>query len=158
MAECIFFKNARFFVTNREWKDAHRFGASFFGGYHKKHFEYPNFSYELIDFTLMREAGAFQIGYDLFRDRTLILVPTPGHTRGHQSLLIYGNQPVCIAGDAVFSQHHLTEGIVDGIASHHKLSIQSINKLREWSRMHDAPVLGAHDPHAKLILEERKFI
>ncbi|WP_223068423.1 N-acyl homoserine lactonase family protein [Paenibacillus caui] len=150
------FPHATVYVTKNEWKDAHRFGASLLGGYHKAHFDYPNHTYKLLDFIPMKEAAVFERGYDIFQDRTLILVPTPGHTRGHQSLLIYDENPICIAGDAVFSEVHLREGIVDGVSSHPKLAQQTIQKLQLWSKMHNhAHVLGTHDPRPNIIIEER---
>ncbi|WP_176220813.1 N-acyl homoserine lactonase family protein [Cohnella massiliensis] len=149
------FPHATFFVTRREWRDAHRFGASFFGGYHKEHFDYPNFKYNLIDFTPIKGAGVFETGFDLFEDQSMILVPTPGHTRGHQSLLVYKDRPICLAGDAVLSQHHLNGSIVDGIASHPALSLQTIKKLKTWSGMHHfAPVVAVHDPMANVLLSK----
>lgn len=150
------FPHASFFVSKQEWKDAHRFGASLIGGYHKSLFNFPQYTYNIIDFSPMKEASVFQEGFDLFGDRSMILVPTPGHTKGHQSLLVYGDQPICIAGDAVLSQNHLREGIVDGVSPHPNLSLQSIRNLQTWSQLHhDAPVVGSHDPEAKIIAAGR---
>lgn len=47
--------------------------------------------------------------HDLFGDGKLVIVPTPGHTAGHQSLRVHDGSGVrlCLTGDACYTQEHL---------------------------------------------------
>jgi len=47
--------------------------------------------------------------HDLFGDGALVIVPTPGHTPGHQSLRVNAGSGLrfCLTGDACYTQEHL---------------------------------------------------
>ncbi len=47
--------------------------------------------------------------HDLFGDGSLVIVPTPGHTAGHQSLRVTAGSGLrfCLTGDACYTQEHL---------------------------------------------------
>lgn len=59
---------------------------------------------------------------DLFGDGTVVLVPTPGHTVGHQSLLVRasneaGADSALLVGDACYLRRMLTARLTPGFAS-----------------------------------------
>lgn len=86
---------------------------------------------------------------------SLILVPTPGHTYGHQSLLIYGDHPLCLTGDAVLTYNHYKGLLPDGIATYKIAARKTILKLREWSNENNgAPIIPSHDPDMKKYLSK----
>lgn len=145
-----------FVISDREWVDGHRFGATLFRGYQKKRFNLAQSRYSIIHYSETELAGPFQKGYDLFNDGLLILVPTPGHTFGHQSLLVNGRHPVCLAGDAIYTQRHLRQVVYDGVADSKKAALETVSRLKEWSNHHEnCPVLSAHDPEAESLLLHR---
>ncbi|MEM1116509.1 MAG: N-acyl homoserine lactonase family protein [Bacteroidota bacterium] len=60
--------------------------------------------------------GAFAESHALTADGAVRLVPTPGHTRGHQSVVVEGGgQSVMLAGDASFSLDQVRRRAVAGI-------------------------------------------
>nr|MBC7244333.1 N-acyl homoserine lactonase family protein [Chloroflexota bacterium] len=99
------FSKARLIVARLEWQAAQS-PLRRFKGYLDK--EYSGLAFSLIDFPLYsnrtpNNALQGQYGWDLMEDGSLILVPTFGHTQGHQSLLVflpYG--VILLAGDAVY--------------------------------------------------------
>lgn len=99
------FPNARCIVTRLEWRAAQSLLGRFKGYLDKG---YSGLSFTLLDFPLYdglvaNKAIKGNYGLDLMADGSLILVPTFGHTQGHQSLLVflpYGT--VLLAGDAVY--------------------------------------------------------
>jgi N-acyl homoserine lactone hydrolase len=70
------------------------------------------------------EAGCIQLvdgAHDIFGDGTVVCVPTPGHTAGHQSLLVRasdrpGSESAFLVGDACYLRRMLTDGILPPFA------------------------------------------
>jgi N-acyl homoserine lactone hydrolase len=90
--------NARIAVQREEWAIAREPSAQVSGAYHPADFELGH-AVELLDGT-----------HDLFGDGRLVIEPTPGHTAGHQSLVIDGS--VVLIGDACFCRLALdTDGL-----------------------------------------------
>jgi N-acyl homoserine lactone hydrolase len=81
--------------------------------------------------------------HDLYGDGSIRLLATPGHTAGHQSVLVTpGEGPrVLIAGDAVYSEAALLSRTIDGVAVSPTHSRRSIERLRELCA--DAPTVVA---------------
>lgn len=150
---------SEFVISEREWADGQRLGATFMHGYQKHRFYNPDYKYQIIHHEKMNQAGAFINGYDLIGDGSLVIVPTPGHTFGHQSLLVNGRQPVCLAGDAIYTQSQFKREVADGVADDKKAAVTTMNQLREWSKRNGgAPVLSTHDPDAGVLLSRRNGV
>jgi len=88
--------------------------------------------------------------HDLLGDGTVRLIATPGHTAGHQSVLVTPSEGprVLIAGDAVYSEAALLHRTIDGVGVDPDRARASIDRLREICR--DAPTVVAptHDTGA----------
>lgn len=86
------FRNAKFYVQRAEWEFACDPHPNFAVAYNPKNFDgdaVPYFNWVFVDGEAQILPG-------------LILIPTPGHTAGHQSVLVRTSAgAVCIAGDAV---------------------------------------------------------
>ncbi|MEM4723882.1 MAG: N-acyl homoserine lactonase family protein [Candidatus Hadarchaeum sp.] len=99
------FPQAELLLTRPEWQAAQS-PLRRFRGYLDK--EYHGLAFSLVDFPTYdgqtsNKALIGNYGLDLLKDGSLILVPTVGHSHGHQSLLVflpYG--VVLLAGDAVY--------------------------------------------------------
>lgn len=76
----------------------------------------------------------------------LRLIPTPGHTPGHLSLLVTppGSRPLLLAADAINRESEPAEGFPDAMdADQARLSAQ---RLREIQRETAAEMIYGHDP------------
>jgi N-acyl homoserine lactone hydrolase len=80
--------NARLLVQQAEWDAAFSAPLVEFGVFN------PG------DFDLGHDRQALDGEHDLFGDGAVVVVPTPGHTAGHQSLLIEGR--LLLTGDACY--------------------------------------------------------
>lgn len=68
----------------------------------------------------------------LTADGSVRLIPTPGHTLGHLSVVVdQGDHLMLITGDACYSERALEEGIVDGVAQSERLHRDTTRRLRE---------------------------
>jgi glyoxylase-like metal-dependent hydrolase (beta-lactamase superfamily II) len=77
------------------------------------------------------------------------LVPTPGHSRGHQSVLVRTpGLTVCLAGDATFDAGQLGSGRLAGICEDPGAAARSVALLRELVADRPTVYLPSHDPDA----------
>ena len=92
--------------------------------------------------------GAFHASHALTADGAVRLVPTPGHTLGHQSVRIEAAGRVLIlAGDAAFDAGQIARGAVAGICEDAAAARRTLARLREEAEA-GAAVLPTHDPAA----------
>ena len=74
------------------------------------------------------------------------IIPTPGHTPGHVSVVLEdGEQLVLFAGDATYSQQLLLEQAVDGVAPDEQVARQTLARLLELVRERPTVYLPTHD-------------
>ena len=85
--------------------------------------------------------------FDLFGDRSMVTFPTPGHTQGHQSLLVKpsGSKQLILAADAMYTVENMRDAIPPGLAWDIPRSLTCLSTLKIMSFM-DAAVVPAHDP------------
>lgn len=106
-------------------------------GYVRKDLDQPGLEWRAIDGEL-----------DLFGDGAIRLIPTPGHSAGHMSLLLELEEtgPVLITADAADNR-----GQWDGLLPPRSLSSRedaerSLEHLRRLAQETDALVVFGHDP------------
>ena len=85
--------------------------------------------------------------HDLYGDGTIRLLATPGHTAGHQSVLVTPTEgpPILVTGDAVYSEAALLERRNDGVGVNPKQARASIDRLRALCRETPMVVAPTHD-------------
>ena len=89
--------------------------------------------------------GAFGGSHALTKDGAIALVATPGHTKGHQSVLIAdGSRSWLLAGDAAFDLAQIEDGVQAGIAEDRAAARRTLEVLkREADRR--TVILPTHD-------------
>ena len=101
--------------------------------------------------------GAFPASHALTRDGALQILPTPGHSPGHQSVLLReGDWNWLFAGDAVFDAEQLARGEVAGIVEDVGAATDSLARLRRQLGLAPTVLLPAHDPGAAARLAARQ--
>jgi len=101
------------------------------------------------DFKVMNKLNIKPIGgvFDVFGDGTIVAFPTPGHTEGHQSLLIkqsHGQSSV-FAADAMYTIENMHEAIPPGLAWDIPQSLEALYVFKVM-QMIGAHVVPSHDP------------
>ena len=85
---------------------------------------------------------------DVFGDGTVVIFRTPGHTPGHQSVLVRLKQkgPVILVGDAAhFRENYATDG-VPGFNYDRADTIASMERIKGMAKNLKATVIIQHDP------------
>jgi N-acyl homoserine lactone hydrolase len=84
--------------------------------------------------------------YDLHGDGKIVLIPTPGHTPGHQSLVVELNSGVHIlAADASYWSSKMRERKLPGILWSPDAMVASWERLEELERTRGAKLIFTHD-------------
>jgi glyoxylase-like metal-dependent hydrolase (beta-lactamase superfamily II) len=85
---------------------------------------------------------------DVFGDGTVMVLRTPGHTPGHQSLLVRLKEkgPVVLVGDAVHFHENYESNGVPGFNYDRADTIASIERIKQIEKNLKATVIIQHDP------------
>ena len=85
--------------------------------------------------------------HDVFGDGRLMLIATPGHTRGHQSLLVrLEEQPVLLVGDAAPHARTLAERALPAVLWNPDQMVASWERLEQVGADYGATMIFPHDP------------
>src|SRR2546426_443748 len=86
--------------------------------------------------------------HDVFGDGSVVLVPTYGHTPGHQSLLIRDGkraQVVC-ASDACYTRENMDRDVLPNVLWNPSVMRESLAGLRKLRDQAGAMMFYGHDP------------
>jgi N-acyl homoserine lactone hydrolase len=84
---------------------------------------------------------------DVFGDGSVTLVSTPGHTPGHQSLLVHLKKSgfIMLSGDVVHSEENFEGNIVPSLNTSKVESIASMQRIRQLIAAYRATLFINHD-------------
>ena len=128
-----FISNATYVVQMSEYAFAYYPETRISTSYMKNHFDYKQ-NYKLIegDFELMPG---------------VMILYTPGHTPGHQSVLLTmkDGKEIIITGDAVYTSENIEKNIPPGNCWSNRDSMLSLDKIRTIGKLRNAEIWPAHD-------------
>lgn len=103
--------------------------------------------------------ASFQGSHPITKDGRIFLVPTPGHSVGHLSVVVRGDDcTYFLAGDATYAQEFLVNDDVDGVTydpAVYRLTLQHIKTL---ASQEPTILLPAHDPDSPSRLTAKGFL
>jgi glyoxylase-like metal-dependent hydrolase (beta-lactamase superfamily II) len=136
------FPKAIYFVQRAELQYA--YVPDFFqaDAYVRADFDKPQLNWRLLE-------GYQEDYYDVFGDGKLRIVFTPGHSPGHQSLLVNLEKwgPTLLTADSVYTEEILEEDILPGLVYSPPDTVKSIKKIRDLRR-NGVRIITGHDPIA----------
>jgi glyoxylase-like metal-dependent hydrolase (beta-lactamase superfamily II) len=102
-----------------------------------------------------RPLGPFRQSMSLTRSGDVLVVPTPGHTPDHVSVVVCGSPSFFLAGDTSYNQHLLLAGKVDGVSPDVAISRQTLSHIVALAKEQPLVYLPSHDPDgAKRLMEQ----
>ena len=107
--------------------------------------------------TVTRLAG----DHDVFGDGSVVVISTPGHTPGHQSLLVYLRKtgPVLLSGDAVHFRDNWENRRVPSMNTDKDQTIASMARLDSLSKSLKATLWINHDkPQSDALPRSPKYL
>jgi len=123
----------------------------------REHIEIPGANWQPFKFKptedplLKRFGGAF----DIRGDESMVIIPTPGHTPGSQSLLVRSEDkpPILLAGDLAYEPDLIAQDRVPGTGNKKQLR-DTYAKIRALQAdLPDLIILASHDPAASKLLQ-----
>jgi N-acyl homoserine lactone hydrolase len=92
---------------------------------------------------------------DVFGDGSVTLISTPGHTPGHQSLLVHLKNSgfIILSGDVAHSEENFEKDIVPSLNTDKAASIASMDKVRRMIATYHARLFINHDKAQSDILK-----
>lgn len=102
--------------------------------------------------------GAFDKSYALTRAGDVLLVPTPGHTYGHQSVIVRDGAAgvdFLLAGDAAYDAAQVQRGEVAGFVADVRAARHTLRVLQQHMAQKPTVLLPSHDPDAAQRLQAR---
>ncbi len=128
-----YFPNSKFLVSKLDWEKPYGIPLSVLPSWFKS----EKIDYQKSDYGFK---GAFKISNELE------IIATPGHTLGHQSIILnVDNYKIIFAGDMTFNEHQLKNNIVGGINMQISKSKDSIIQMQQFSRENNLIYLPSHD-------------
>jgi glyoxylase-like metal-dependent hydrolase (beta-lactamase superfamily II) len=142
------FPRATFVCDEREWEAATSGG--FLQGYRKQLFDHGN-EWRTLDFGAEQvdSFASFGRAVDLFGDGSVRLLSTPGHTKGHLSVLLRlaSGRELLLTGDAAYSRRSIDEELLPTFCADPHRYMRSLREIRRYLELTpSAMVICGHDP------------
>jgi N-acyl homoserine lactone hydrolase len=141
------FPNATFVLDEREWEAAIR-PRGFLRGYRTEQFDY-GFDWRTVNYDAPTIASYATFGgsVDLFGDGSVRLLATPGHTEGHQSVLVrLRDREALIAADAAYMLRTIRDRVRPLLLADEHRFWRSLKEIERYvERTPDALVICGHD-------------
>jgi N-acyl homoserine lactone hydrolase len=137
--------NARFWVSEQEYKRASGIGGRIQGylPHRWPRWWKPNFI--RCDHGPL---GPFESSMSLTKAGDVLIVPTPGHTPHHVSVVVRGSPSLFIAGDTSYNQQMLLDGKVDGVSPSVDIAKATHAKIVALAKEQPLVYLPSHDPES----------
>lgn len=103
--------------------------------------------------------GPFSQSVPITKDGSLSIVPTPGHTSGHISVVAdMGSEKLFLAGDTSYNQQLLLQLQPDGVGPNISEAIETHKKIINLSELDPMVYLPSHDPESANRLLKREVL
>jgi N-acyl homoserine lactone hydrolase len=150
------FPDATFIVDQREWDAATQPRGST-RGYVVPQFDY-GFDWRSVDYEdpAIESFETFGASIDLFGDGSVRLLSTPGHTLGHQSLLLrLDGREALLCGDAAYTRRAIDEELAPLLTADEHRFWRSLKEIRRFvERTPGLVVIPGHDADTWPALDE----
>jgi N-acyl homoserine lactone hydrolase len=129
-----FFKNSTIIIQKSEYRFAFYPDNFVAGIYIREHFDHP-LNYKLIEGDAQIVPG-------------VNVIHTPGHTPGHQSVMLKlpDEGTVILAADAIFMQENIENDIPSSNAWNAAIAMSSMHRLKSLASWEEGHLIPGHDP------------
>jgi N-acyl homoserine lactone hydrolase len=103
--------------------------------------------------------GPFEHSCVVTSDGRVAVVPTPGHTPGHVSVIVDdGEVSYFLAGDASYTQQALVKQQVDGVSPSEVVALGTLQTILRYADQRRTVYLPTHDPGSTTRLMNREVL
>jgi N-acyl homoserine lactone hydrolase len=105
-----------------------------------------------------RSVGPFRQSMSLTSKGDVLIVPTPGHTPHHISVVVCGSPSFFLAGDTSYTERLLLEGKVDGVSPDLAVARRTLSQIVAFAEEQPVVYLPSHDPESAVRLEQKSVL
>ncbi|MBI3170719.1 MAG: N-acyl homoserine lactonase family protein [Chloroflexi bacterium] len=147
------FPDSAIHVNMPEYKRTHGFRGQI-DGYLSHRF--PNwFSPQPIEFD-GGAFGAFDKSWNVTAKGDVKVVPTPGHTPAHVSVIVTSEDVhYFLAGDTSYTEENLLRKIPDGVSPNPNQAVDTMQHILSFAKQRLTIYLPSHDPNSELRLKNK---
>jgi N-acyl homoserine lactone hydrolase len=103
--------------------------------------------------------GPFEESLKVTRAGDVTIVPTPGHTPAHVSVVVQdGSDTIFLAGDASYTQGLMLQQRVDGVSPDEAVARETLRKVRNFVLQQPTVYVTAHDPESGVRFAKREVV
>jgi len=111
-----------------------------------------------VQFTRER-FGPFRESYKVTDAGDVWIIPTPGHTPNHMSVVVISEDILYfLAGDTTYSQDLLLQNVPDGISLRASVTLDTMSRIRELARSNPVVYLPSHDGRSEDRLDHKSIL
>lgn len=116
------------------------------------------FTPQLVDFV-PTSIESFRQSFALTQSGDVHLVPTPGHTAGHLSVIVQDDPyTYFLAGDTSYTEQLMLDQVVDGVTLNNQAARRTLAQTRRYVQSRPTIYLPSHDPDAAQRLADRQTV
>ena len=150
------FPNSEILVSGKDYRDAHGMLGRLRGYLPHRWPEW--FSPTPIPFQ-SRTFGPFRQSHALTAAGDVTVVPTPGHTAHHVSVIAkVDGVNYFLAGDTSYNEALLVERVPDGVSPRAKTTVRTLETILSYTAEEPTVYLPSHDPDATQRLRNRQTV
>src|SRR5262245_41671050 len=112
---------------------------------------------EFVRFDRQR-LGPFDASMPITRRGDVLIVPTPGHTPDHVSVVVCGDPSYLLAGDTSYNENLFLTGKVDGVSPDPAVTRRTNANILALARERPLVYLPSHDPESATRLANRSVL
>jgi N-acyl homoserine lactone hydrolase len=105
-----------------------------------------------------RSVGPFRQSMSLTNKGDVLIVPTPGHTPHHVSVVVCGTPSFFLAGDTSYTERLLLEGKVDGVSPDLAIARRTLSQISAFAEEQPLVYLPSHDPESAVRLQRKSVL
>ena len=103
--------------------------------------------------------GSFEQSYKVTKAGDVLIVPTPGHTPGHVSVVVNTEDVTFfLAGDTSYSQSLLINRTADGVSPPASVAIDTMDRILRLADSRRLVYLPTHDPESVDRLTQKRTL
>jgi N-acyl homoserine lactone hydrolase len=103
--------------------------------------------------------GPFNQLYRVTRSGDIVVVPTPGHTPGHISVLVTTEGVTYfLAGDTSYTERRVLDHLPDGVSPNAAVSQATLQRIHRFATEQPLVYLPTHDPESVARLQEKRVV
>ena len=150
------FPNSEILVADEEYRSAQGFAGKMQG--YLPHRWPDGFTPRPISFEPV-SFGPFEKSYPVTQAGEVVIVPTPGHTPHHVSVIVKTDGvSFFLAGDTSYAQDLLLERQVDGVSQNVDVALRTIDTILRYAQAEPTVYLPSHDPQSAERLTNRQTV